>query len=138
MTTVEYLNPVGLPSNPAFTQAIVVEGSHRVVYVGGQNAVDQSGNIVGASDPRAQAQQIFRNLSLVLAAAGCGLEDVVKWTIYVTEPQAFAAGFQVFSQLWQGRPHPPVVSAVQVAGLARPGFVMEIDAVAIVRERAEA
>jgi enamine deaminase RidA (YjgF/YER057c/UK114 family) len=134
MTSIEHLNPAGLPRNPAFTQAIAVKGSHRVVYVGGQNSVDQDGNIVGADDPRAQAEQLFHNLELALAGAGCALTDVVKWTIYVTDPRAFGAGFQAFMQRWQGRPNPPVVSAVQVVSLSRPGMMIEVDAVAIVAE----
>ena len=65
-TSVEHINPEGLHANPAFTQAISVEGPIRTVFVGGQNAVDQSGNVVGESDVRAQAEQAFNAISRIL------------------------------------------------------------------------
>jgi enamine deaminase RidA (YjgF/YER057c/UK114 family) len=46
--------------------------------VGGQNAVDAGGNIVGAGDITAQTRQIFANLEAALAAAGAGLEHIVR------------------------------------------------------------
>jgi enamine deaminase RidA (YjgF/YER057c/UK114 family) len=132
MSKVEHLNPAGLSRNPAFTQAVAVDGPHRVLYVGGQNAVDEAGNVVGPGDPRAQAEQVFRNLEIVLAAAGGALENVVKWNIYVTDPRAFQAGFEAFMQHWRGRPNPPAITGVQVAALARPEVLMEVEAVAII------
>ncbi len=48
--SVQHLNPDGLHKNPAFSQAVVVSGSVRAIYVGGQNAVDASGQIVGKGD----------------------------------------------------------------------------------------
>ena len=47
---VQHLNPAGLHKNPAYTQAIVVSGNATTIYVGGQNAVDAAGNIVGKGD----------------------------------------------------------------------------------------
>jgi enamine deaminase RidA (YjgF/YER057c/UK114 family) len=129
---IEHLNPPGLPRNPAYSQAVAVDGPHRVVYVGGQNAVDEAGNVVGIGDARAQAQQVFRNLGLVLAAAGADLGNIVKWNIYYTEATAVRAGYEAFLAAWQGRPNPPAITGVQVVSLARPGLLMEVEAVAIV------
>ena len=56
----KHLNPEGLHKNPAYSQAVVTEGNVRTVYVGGQNAVDASGQVVGRDDIGAQAQQIFK------------------------------------------------------------------------------
>jgi len=132
MSTIQHLNPEGLPRNPAFTHAIAVTGPHRVIYVGGQNAVDSAGTILGKGDLRTQAQQIFHNLKLVLAAGGARLEDVVKWTIYVVQGQPVRPAFEVFQQVWGNRPNPPTISVLYVAGLANPDFLAEIDAVAVV------
>jgi enamine deaminase RidA (YjgF/YER057c/UK114 family) len=60
--SVQHLNPDGLHKNPAYSQAVVTTGSMKTVYVGGQNAVDASGWIVGKDDLRAQVEQIFENL----------------------------------------------------------------------------
>ena len=69
---VERLNPEGLHKNPAYSQAVVTSGSLKTVYVGGQNAVDASGEVVGAGDIKLQAEQIFENLQTALAAGERG------------------------------------------------------------------
>ena len=134
MSQIEHLNPPGLSRNPAFTQAVVVSGRHRTIYVGGQNGIDATGNIVGKGDLRAQTEQVFRNLKTVLGAAGAGLEHVVKWTIYVVQGQPLQAGFEVFVKEWGGRPNPPAITGVFVSQLARPDFLVELDAIAVVPE----
>jgi enamine deaminase RidA (YjgF/YER057c/UK114 family) len=87
MCPVQHLNPEGVPHNPAFSQAVSVSGAHRTIYVGGQDAVDAAGNVVGVGDLAAQTRQIFANLKLALAAGGAGLEHIVKWNIYVVQGQ---------------------------------------------------
>jgi enamine deaminase RidA (YjgF/YER057c/UK114 family) len=94
---VEHLNPPALHTNPAFTQVVVVSGPARTIYVGGQNAVDARGAIVGAGDIAAQVRQIFANLEAALAAAG--LEHIVRWTISVVQGQPLEPGFAVFQEV---------------------------------------
>src|SRR5688572_18476410 len=107
MTTVQHLNPEGLARNPAFSQAVAVSGPCRTIYVGGQDAVDADGNIVGRGDIAAQSRQIFANLKLALAAGGADLDHVVKWNIYVVQGQDLRPGFAVFQEVWGERPQPP-------------------------------
>ncbi len=83
--TVQYLNPEGLPQNPAFTQVVSVSGAVKTIYVGGQNALDANGEVVGKGDLAAQTEQIFHNLEHALRGASARLEHVVKWTIYVVQ-----------------------------------------------------
>ena len=129
--TVNYLNPEGLHRNPAFTQAVVVSGEAMTIYVGGQNAVDIDGAIVGAGDLRAQTVKALRNLEIALSAAGGKLENVVKWTVYAVEGQNMAEGFAGFTEVWGTRPNPPAISVLLVAGLANPEFLVEIEAIAV-------
>ncbi len=131
---VQYLNPETLHQNPAFTNVVVVTGSTRTVYVGGQDAVDVNGMVVGKGDIRAQTEQIFKNLQAALAAGGAQLEHVIKWNIYVVQGQPLQAGFEVFQQVWGQRPNPPAITGIFVAGLAHPDFLVEMDAVAVVPE----
>ncbi len=131
---VQHLNPEGLNKNPAFTNVIVVTGSAKTVYVGGQDAIDAAGNIVGKGDIRAQTEQILKNLQTALTAAGATLEHVIKWNIYVVQGQPLQPGFEVFQQVWGRRPNPPIITMAYVAGLAHPDFLCEIDAVAVVPE----
>ena len=130
--SVEHLNPTGLHQNPAFSQVVVTQGQVRTVYVGGQNAVDASGAIVGQGNLRVQAEQIFRNLELALSAGEATLANVIKWNVYVLQGQSPQPAFEVFQQVWNNRPNPPLITVLFVAGLAHPDFLMEIDAVAIV------
>jgi enamine deaminase RidA (YjgF/YER057c/UK114 family) len=130
--SVEHLNPKTLHHNPAFTQAVAVSGAVKTVYVGGQNAVDASGAIVGKGDIGAQTEQVMHNIQAALAAAGAGLEHVIKWNVYLLQGQPLEPGFAVFQRVWNGRPNPPTISSVMVAGLANPDFLLEIDAIAVV------
>lgn len=131
---VQHLNPEGLHRNPAFSQAVVVSGDARTVYIGGQNAVDVSGKIVGKGDLRVQTEQALHNLQTALAAGGAGLEQVVKWNIYVVQGQSVQAGLEAFQQVWGQRSNPPAISVLFVAALAHPDFLVEIDAVAVITE----
>lgn len=130
--SVQHINPEGMLKNPAFSQVITVTGAVKTVYVGGQDAVDGSGAIVGKGDIRAQAEQVFRNLETALAAAGAKLEHVVKWNVYVVSGQPPQPAFEVFQRVWGNRPNPPTITVVYVAGLAHPDFLLEVDAIAAV------
>ena len=110
MSPVEHLNPEGLPGNPAFSQAVSVTGPHRTIYVGGQDAVDAAGNILGRGDIVAQTRQIFANLKLALAAGGAGLEHIVKWNIYIVHGQDIQRGFAVFQEVWDSQAPRPAIS----------------------------
>ncbi len=129
---VRYINPNGLPKSDAFTNVIVVTGSVRTVYVGGQDAVDESGTIVGKGDIRTQAEQVLDNLQAALVAGGASLEHVIKWNVYVVEGQPPQPAFEVFQRVWGDRPNPPTITLVFVSGLAHPDFLLEMDAVAVV------
>jgi enamine deaminase RidA (YjgF/YER057c/UK114 family) len=132
MTTVEYLNPDGLHKNPAFSQAVTITNANKTVYIGGQNAVDASGNIVGKGDIKVQAKQILKNIETLLDTAGASLKDIIKWNVYVVKGQPPQPAFEVFQPVLQERAHSPLITVLFVAGLAHPDFLMEIDAVAVV------
>ncbi|MCU7918581.1 MAG: RidA family protein [Candidatus Thiodiazotropha sp. (ex Epidulcina cf. delphinae)] len=130
--SIEYLSPDGLHKNPAFSQVVVTQGKVLTVYVGGQNAVNSSGEIVGKGDIGLQAEQIFKNLEIALSAAGARLENIIKWNVYVVQGQPPQPAFEVFRRVWGNRPNPPLVTVLFVAGLANPDFLLEIEAIAVV------
>ena len=131
---VRYINPEGLSKNPAFTNVVVVTGSVKTVYVGGQNALDDAGSIIGRGDIKAQTEQVLKNIQAALSAGGAQLEHVIKWNLYVVQGQPLQAGFEVFQQVWGRRPNPPAITMAFVAGLANPDFLLEMDAIAVVPE----
>ena len=131
---VKYINPDSLPKSPAFTNVVTVTGPVKTIYVGGQDALDASGAIVGKGDLKAQTEQILKNIQAALAAGGAQLDHVVKWNIYVLQGQSLQEGFAAFQSVWGNRPNPPVISVMFVSGLAQPDFLAEMDAIAVVPE----
>ena len=131
---VRHINPDQLSKNPAFTQVVTVQGQAKTIYVGGQDSVDASGNVVGKGDIRAQTVRTLQNLQIALEAAGARLEHVVKWNLYVVQGQSILEGFEAFQQVWGNRPDPPVITMAFVSGLANPDFLIEMDAIAVVPE----
>jgi enamine deaminase RidA (YjgF/YER057c/UK114 family) len=129
---VAFLDPEGLARNPAFSNVAVVSGNVRTIYIGGQDAVDAEGNIVGVGDLAAQTEQVLSNLRTALEAAGARPEHVVKWNVLIVEGQDFRTGYAAFQEVWGDRPNPPVITAAVVKGLAHPDFLVEMDAIAVV------
>ena len=129
---VQYLNPEALNQNPAFTNVVVVTGPVKTVYVGGQDAVDASGALIGKGDLSAQTEQVLKNIQAALAAGGAELEHIIKWNIFIVEGQPIQTGFEAFQRFWGNRPNPPVITMAFVAALANPDFLVEMDAIAVV------
>ncbi|GAA2629696.1 RidA family protein [Actinomadura fulvescens] len=127
---VRHLNPEGLHRSPAFSQAVVVEQPAKTIYIGGQNGVDAEGTLVGPTVGE-QAAQAFRNLQTILRSEGASLADIVHWRIAVVDGHSFDEGVAAFQQVWNRADPPPAITVHVVAGLG-PGFLVEIDAVAVV------
>ncbi|MFD7603046.1 RidA family protein [Streptomyces mirabilis] len=118
---------------PAAAYSHVVLGTGRFVAVSGQLALDEDGELVGAGDAAAQARQVFENLRRCLAAAGATFDDVVKLTFFVTD-MAHMPAVRAARDAHIPPDRLPAASAVQVAALVRPEFLMEIEAYAVVGE----
>ena len=129
--SVEYINPESLVKNPAFTQAVAVTGPVKTVYVGAQNAVDGSRNIIGKGDVVAQTEQVLKNIGACLEAAGAGPEHVISWNIYVAQGQDMRPAFEAGMRWWGNRDKPPLNNVMFVSGFG-PDFLIVIDAIAVV------
>jgi enamine deaminase RidA (YjgF/YER057c/UK114 family) len=123
--------PPGLAPGPGYSQ--VVTGTGRMVFVAGQVALDEQGAMVGAADIVLQTEQVFKNLSLALAAAGASFRDVVKVNWFVLDTSQLTAMRQVRDR-YVDTANPPASTLVVVKALARPEFLVEIEAAAIVSE----
>ena len=118
--------PAGPKAIGPYSQAIV---AGWLVFCSGQIALDPAtGEMVGASDVRAQARRVLDNLKAILEASGSSLENVVKTTIYLTDLGDFGTVNEVYAGYFTSAP--PARATVQVAGLPKGGMV-EIDAVAL-------
>jgi len=132
---VQHINPDGLSKNPAFTNVISVTGNVKTIYIGGQDAVDASGIIVGKGNIKQQTEQVFSNLQAALKAGGAELENVIKWNIFIVQGQPIQPAFEVFQNVWGRRPNPPAITVMFVFGLANPEFLVEMDAIAVVPDK---
>jgi 2-iminobutanoate/2-iminopropanoate deaminase len=102
-----------------------------LVFCSGQIALDPaSGTLVGEGDVRAEARRVMDNLAAVLAAAGSGLDRVLKTTIYLVDMADFTAVNEVYGQYFPQAP--PARATVAVAGLPK-GARVEVEAVAFTR-----
>ncbi|MGW6733812.1 RidA family protein [Streptomyces sp. NPDC055013] len=115
---------------PAAQYTHVVLGTGRFVAVSGQLALDEDGKPVGEGDPGAQARQVFENLRRCLTAAGATFDDVIKLTYFVTD-MAHMPALRTARAEHIPDDRLPAASAVQVAGLVRPEFLMEVEAFAV-------
>jgi enamine deaminase RidA (YjgF/YER057c/UK114 family) len=94
--------------------------------------MDLDGKIVGIGDAAAQAENAMTCARILLEEAGCGLQDVVKITIYITDRAYREPVYQVVGKWLKGVF--PVSTGIIVQGLARPEYLMEIDIIAVVPE----
>lgn len=116
-----------LPTNPAFAHGVLVPAG-RTLYVGGQNGIDSSGALLEGL--AAQTAQAMRNVLAVLEAAGTGPEHVPRLGIHLLAGSDPRAAFAASGPVWGE--HPTAITVLLVAGFARPGVLVEIDAVAAV------
>jgi enamine deaminase RidA (YjgF/YER057c/UK114 family) len=130
--SLEHLTPKGLFKPAVFTQVVVATG-RRVVFISGQVSMDVEGNLVAEGDLAGQARQVYANLRAALDGAGVKVSDVAKLTTYVVGyrpdmlPVMGAARTAVL-----GTTDLPASTLVGVAALAQPGYLIEVEAVAVV------
>jgi enamine deaminase RidA (YjgF/YER057c/UK114 family) len=124
-----HLAPAGMAPGTGYSHAVVGDG--RMVAIAGQVAMDDRGELVGADDPRAQAERVFENLRLALAAAGTTFADVVKLGVFTTDISILPVVREIRDR-YVDTDRPPASTAVQVVALFRPGYLIEVDALAVV------
>lgn len=103
-------------------------GGGALVFVSGQLSVDVNRDVVGEGDAAVQAKQVFTNIAEVLEAHGATMRDVVSTNTYLADIDDLAAVNEVRAR--HSPDDPPTSTTVQVGALARPAFLVEIEAVA--------
>ena len=119
--------PVGLYSHVARTDL----GNVALLFISGQVGIDPSGNLVGKGDAAAQAEQIYANLRAILEANGGTLRDIVKLTTFVTDIADRARMADLRKRTFPE--NPPASTLVEVSKLASDDWLVEVEAVAVVR-----
>jgi enamine deaminase RidA (YjgF/YER057c/UK114 family) len=128
---IQIVQPAGLDTPQTYSHVVIATGS-RMVFVAGQMSDDPDGHLVHAGDLARQARQVFANLGRALTAAGARPDQVTKITIYVVGhrreylPVIERARAGLFGE------HKPADVLVGVETLAAPGYLIEVDAIAVV------
>jgi 2-iminobutanoate/2-iminopropanoate deaminase len=126
-------NPSSLSKPTGYTHVVEVSGPVKTIYIAGQVAADKDGNVVGANDMKAQAEQVFKNLEAALTAAGAKFSDVAKMNMYATDLSQIQAIRDARAKYVGDLV--PASTLVQVVRLARPEYMLEIEVIAAVPER---
>ena len=126
---IQRINPEGMTQPTAYTHVVRFD---RLLFIAGQVSTDSEGKVIGAGDMRAQVRQVHENLKAVLASQDADFGDVTKITIYTTDIDAFRESADIRSEYWSEGA--PASTLVQIDRLARPVFLVEIEATAIAPE----
>ena len=122
------LNPADIaPPSSQYSHGVEHGLKGRRLVISGQVGLRPDGSI--DNDLEAQLGQCWDNLIAVLRAADMDVADLVKVTVFVTVPNAIAVSRRVREQKLKG--HAPASTFLQVAGLARPDFLAEIEGEAV-------
>ena len=133
MTTnaVTLLTPTDLPTPNGYSHVAVIPQGSRLVWTAGQVPLTADGETVGPGDWQIQTRAVMENLTTALEAGGAGWRDVFKLTIYVADTSRLDVVREVRDE-YIDQTNPPTSSLVEVAGLFRPGLLIEIEAIAAV------
>jgi enamine deaminase RidA (YjgF/YER057c/UK114 family) len=129
----EIFSPATLPSPVGYSHVAKVNKG-TLIYLAGQVSSDASGKLVGEGNFEAQAEQVFRNIMLGLEAAGAGMVDIVKLNIYIVAEvdQAEVPKLRAIRDRYVDTKKPPASTLLFVTRLARPGWLLEIEAIAAI------
>jgi enamine deaminase RidA (YjgF/YER057c/UK114 family) len=131
----EFINPTSLIApGPAVYSHVAKVNRGTIVYISGQVPSDASGKIVGDGDFEAQVGQVFANLKIAVEAAGGEMADIVKLNYFLAAEvnQADVPKMRPIRDRYLNVAKPPASTFVAVSRLMRPGWLIEIEAVAAI------
>jgi enamine deaminase RidA (YjgF/YER057c/UK114 family) len=129
--TKEIFSPATLPPPVGYSHIAKVNKG-TLIYLAGQVSSDPSGKLVGEGNFEAQAEQVFRNVKIAVEAAGATMADIVKLNIYLVAEvgQDEVPKMRAVRDRYVNKQKPPASTLVVVSRLARPGWLIEVEAVA--------
>jgi 2-iminobutanoate/2-iminopropanoate deaminase len=131
--TVKFSDPQTMPRRVGYSQvAEVTKG--KIVLIAGQVPHDTDDKLVGAGDFAAQVEQVFKNVDAAVRAAGGTMKDVVKINNYAVAsvtPEQMRT-FRDVRDRYVNTAAPPVSTFIYVSRLVQPGWLFEMDAMAVI------
>jgi enamine deaminase RidA (YjgF/YER057c/UK114 family) len=131
--SIRRLNPPALGAPPGYSQIVDVRAG-RIIFIAGQTALDRDGALVGMNDFRAQADQVFRNLSAAVQSVGCTSGNLVKLTVFLRDMDNLSAYREARNRFFAtvSPPAAPAITLIEVSKLYGPDFLIEIEAIAAI------
>jgi reactive intermediate/imine deaminase len=128
----QIINPSSIPTPMGpYSQGVVATG-RKLIFISGQVPEDAHGNVVGEGDIEAQTRQVLANVKIMVEEAGGSIADIVKITVFMVEISSSAYEWvsKLRKQFFGG--DYPTSTMVEVKRLARPEWLIEIEAWAVV------
>lgn len=123
---IQRLNPGGMTQPTAYTHLVKFD---KFLFIAGQVALDAEGNVIGDGDMKAQVRQVLENLKTILASEGADFSNIVKINTFTTDIEAFFETGDIRREYFGS--NAPASTLVQIDRLARPVFLVEIEAIAV-------
>jgi 2-iminobutanoate/2-iminopropanoate deaminase len=125
--TLTLINPPGVAASPAYHHGALASGVKDMLFISGQVGMKEDGSVIEGVG--AQAEQAMKNMTAVLKAADMDINNVAKFTIFVTDAAHVPEIVQATTPYW--RIPSPAVTLLVVKGLASPALLVEIEAIAV-------
>jgi enamine deaminase RidA (YjgF/YER057c/UK114 family) len=127
------INPPELGAPSGYSQVVEVRAG-RIIFIAGQTALDQDGELIGKNDFASQARQVFHNLNVALQSAGCTAANLVKMTVFLRDMGSLQTYRDARNHFFATTTPPaaPAITLVEVSKLYGPDFLIEIEAIAAV------
>ncbi len=128
----ELINPAEHARPRGYSYAVSARGG-RVIHFAGHTATDAQGEIVGAGDLPTQFEQALDNLRITAQAAGVGMDDFVKLTLFITELSAYQSNLEPIGAAYRSvfGKHFPAMTLVEVSRLWDAEAMIEIEGTAV-------
>jgi enamine deaminase RidA (YjgF/YER057c/UK114 family) len=126
---IRFSTPDTMQKPPGYSHVVEVTGPGRTVYFAGQLGIDKSGKM--GANAREQTEIAFENVKLALASVGAGFEHVVKLNNYIVDIATNIAHYREVRDKYVNKAAPPASTTIGVPQLARPGAVIEVEAIAV-------
>jgi enamine deaminase RidA (YjgF/YER057c/UK114 family) len=130
MPSIEKFSAPGVFDPPSYSQGVKVSGAQSVLFLAGQVAYDKDGNVNCRGDFKGQAREVYRALKALVEAQGGTLASIVKLNTYLTDIRYRMDLVPVREEFFGKKG--PASTLVQVAALAHPDYLIEVEAIAVI------
>lgn len=126
----KFINPPELYKHPSYSRVITVKGPCKFIFIAGQTPSDENYQPVHPGDYRQQYEHIIKALTIQLEAAGASWDDVVVRRVFTIDVDALQKALREVKRP-ESKTLPPTSTMIGVTRLSNPGFLIEMDLIAI-------